>query len=147
MPDAARQNDARTVSKAGTPGLRDRKKAKRRSEILRCAEKLFAAKGIESTTIAAIAEEAGVSAPTVFNYFGSKDNLLSCLIFEGAETSRRRWDKITYSADDNLLETLTNFLCDVSEKTIRIAGKRVWRYAEAANIRRPNTDLRRWTAS
>lgn len=147
MPDAARQNTARNASKAAAPGLRDRKKAKRRHEILRCAEKLFAVQGIEATTVAAIAEEAGVSAPTVFNYFGSKDNLLSCLIFEGAETSRKRWDAITYDPEDNLLETLTTFLSEVSEKTIRIAGKRVWRYAEAANIRRPNTDFEQRFAS
>ncbi|MCB1367769.1 MAG: hypothetical protein KDK00_08405, partial [Rhodobacteraceae bacterium] len=72
---------------------------------------------------------------------------LSCLIFEGAETSRKRWDAITYDPEDNLLETLTTFLSEVSEKTIRIAGKRVWRYAEAANIRRPNTDFEQRFAS
>lgn len=137
MPETPRQ----IVPKPGATGLRDRKKAKRRQVILRAAEKLFAVQGIESTTVAAIADAAGVSTPTVFNYFGSKDNLLSCLIFEGAETSRKRWDGVVYNGDSNLLESLTTFLCDVSDKTIQIAGKRVWRYAEAANIRRPNTDF------
>ena len=60
----------------------------RRQTILHCAEQLFARDGIDATTIAAIAEAADVSPPTVFNYFGSKENILSALVFEGTEKAR-----------------------------------------------------------
>ncbi len=135
MEHPARQFDP----KPHAPGLRDRKKARRRELILHEADKLFTVQGIEATTMAAIADAAGVSPPTVFNYFGSKDNLLSSLIFEGAAASRKRWRDDHKRQDKNLLDALTGFLGDVSDHTIRIAGKRVWRYAEAANIRHPNT--------
>lgn len=126
---------------SGDPGLRDRQKAERREIILRSAEALFAEQGIDSTTISSIADAAGVSPPTVFNYFGTKDNLLNSLIFEGVEVSRRRWASMQMQEHTSLAMSLTSFLAEVTEKTIEIAGKRVWRYAEAAFIRHPNTEF------
>ncbi|HBN31636.1 MAG TPA: hypothetical protein DD416_10555 [Rhodobacteraceae bacterium] len=137
MEHSARQSEDTT----GATGLRGRKKAKRREVILKEAGKLFAAQGIEATTMAAIAEHAGVSPPTVFNYFGSKDNLLNSLIFEGAEATRTRWKGNYNRTDQPLADAITGFLGEVSDYTLRIAGKRVWRYAEAMNIRRPNTEF------
>ncbi len=135
------QQDKQPGLSVATAGLRDRKKAKRRQVILREAAKLFADQGIEATTMAAIADSAGVSPPTVFNYFGSKDNLLSSLIFEGSEASHARFRNADYRADRGLTEILAAFLRGVSENTLKIAGKRVWRYSEAAQIRRPNTEF------
>ena len=57
-------------------GLRERKKAEVRQRILATAAELFGANGLAVTTIENIAERAGVSAGTVYNYFGSKNALL-----------------------------------------------------------------------
>lgn len=57
-------------------GLRDRKKQAVRQRIIEVAEGLFAADGLDATTIEGIAERAEVSAGTVYNYFGSKGALL-----------------------------------------------------------------------
>ncbi|HEY5658357.1 MAG TPA: helix-turn-helix domain-containing protein [Myxococcota bacterium] len=51
------------------------KKAATQSRILRAARALFAQRGYERTTIAAIASEAQVSRATVFWHFGDKANL------------------------------------------------------------------------
>lgn len=118
-----------------------RKKARRRQEILRRAAELFARQGFDATTMAEIAEACGVSPPTVFNYFGSKENILSALIFEGTEQERRQHQRRPRRTGAPFAPMLADFLCEASENTMRIAGKRVWRYAEAANIRRPNSEF------
>jgi AcrR family transcriptional regulator len=55
----------------------------RRQAISRAGVKLFERKGFQSTTIEQIAQEAGVSAPTVFKYFGSKHEILLEMLQEG----------------------------------------------------------------
>src|SRR5262245_49663322 len=57
------------------PGLRERKKALTRQAISDVATRLFMERGFEAVTVAEVAEAAGVSIKTVFNYFGSKEEL------------------------------------------------------------------------
>jgi TetR/AcrR family fatty acid metabolism transcriptional regulator len=54
---------------------RDRQQ-KRSSQILRAAQKVFAAEGYHDATVADVAREAGVSEKTVYEYFPSKEELL-----------------------------------------------------------------------
>lgn len=125
------------------PGLRDRKKARRRDEIVSAARDLFARQGIDATTMADIAAAAEVSAPTVFNYFGSKDGILIAMITEGTQDARERDRALHWRDGIDLTSLLTMLFQRVSTRTLDIAGKRVWRYAEAAAIRHPDTDLAR----
>ncbi|MBK4992418.1 TetR/AcrR family transcriptional regulator [Pseudomonas sp. S37] len=57
-------------------GLREQQKAARREAISEAAVALFARQGYQGTTIEQIAKAAGVSAPTVFAYFKSKQEIL-----------------------------------------------------------------------
>ncbi|WP_050929782.1 TetR/AcrR family transcriptional regulator [Aestuariivita boseongensis] len=120
-----------------------RKKAKRRQTILHIAGQLFNQNGFDATTMADIAAAADISPPTVFNYFGSKDNILSALLFEG--TARERIQHLAQPRQTGLpfANILGDLFCEITENTMRIAGKRVWRYAESANIRRPNSEFQR----
>ncbi|PRX48743.1 TetR family transcriptional regulator [Prauserella shujinwangii] len=58
------------------PGLRERKKQQTRRALIETAYHLFERDGYEPTTVARIAEAAGVSTATFFNYFPSKEDLL-----------------------------------------------------------------------
>lgn len=120
-------------------GLRERKKARRRREILRAAARLFDRQGIDATTLADIARAIGVSPPTVTNYFGAKENILSALIFEGTEKERTQHRARPRRTGIPFAEVVGDLLAECSANTLRIAGKRVWRYAEAANIRAAGT--------
>src|SRR4051794_4917683 len=56
-------------------GLRERKKHRTRREISDVATRLFERDGFETVTLAQIANAADVSVKTIFNYFGSKEDL------------------------------------------------------------------------
>ncbi|MFE7798729.1 TetR/AcrR family transcriptional regulator [Nocardia sp. NPDC057440] len=57
-------------------GLRARKKLQTRQQIVDTAAALFAERGFDSVTVAEIACAANVSEKTVFNYFGTKEDLI-----------------------------------------------------------------------
>lgn len=58
------------------PGLRERKKARTRTEIREHALRLFLEQGYESTTVQQIADAAEVSLSTLFRYFPTKAQLV-----------------------------------------------------------------------
>lgn len=60
---------------SATEGLRERKKRRTRQEISDVATRLFFEHGFEQVTLAQIAAAAEVSVKTIFNHFGSKEDL------------------------------------------------------------------------
>ena len=54
--------------------------AEARQQILAAAESVIARYGVSKTTMDDIGKQAGVSRPTVYRYFGDRDNLLGALI-------------------------------------------------------------------
>lgn len=58
-------------------GLRERKKAKTRAEILRHATRLFREQGFAATTVEQVAQAAEVAPSTVFRYFATKEDLVT----------------------------------------------------------------------
>ena len=69
----------------GAPiGLRERKKRETREALARAGLELFVERGYDATTLADIAEVAGVSTRTIFAYFPSKEDIL----FASFETMR-----------------------------------------------------------
>ena len=57
-------------------GLRERKKQQTRDAIVAEAGRLFGEQGFQATTMEEIAQAAGVSAGTLYNYFGTKNTVL-----------------------------------------------------------------------
>ena len=58
------------------PGLRERKKAAARANVLEVAHRLFHATGFDATTIEQICDEALISKRTFFRYFRDKESLV-----------------------------------------------------------------------
>ncbi|VAW01191.1 hypothetical protein MNBD_ALPHA01-690 [hydrothermal vent metagenome] len=66
--------------KTAEPGLRQRQKARRRENILTAARLLFFRQGYNATSMEAVAEQAEVGVATVYNYFGTKGQLLADIL-------------------------------------------------------------------
>jgi AcrR family transcriptional regulator len=60
-----------------TTGLRERKKARTRRDIADAAARLFAEHGYEQVTVADVARESEVAEQTVYNYFATKERLVT----------------------------------------------------------------------
>jgi AcrR family transcriptional regulator len=61
----------------GAPGLRERKKARTRRHIADAAARLFAEHGYEQVAVSDVAREAEVAEQTVYNYFRTKEQLVT----------------------------------------------------------------------
>lgn len=56
-----------------------------REKILSCAQRLFFEKGYDAVGVQEIVDTAGITKPTMYYYFKSKQGLLECLLSEGAQ--------------------------------------------------------------
>jgi AcrR family transcriptional regulator len=80
--------------------------ARRRRRVLDTAAELFLAHGYAATTVAAVAEGAGVSVETIYKSFGGKPGLVRALIEEGLEgtepePAQQRSDRAAAKASDD----------------------------------------------
>jgi AcrR family transcriptional regulator len=64
------------VGNWGTLGLRERKKARLRQQIIDTSIRLFRRRGYENTRVEDIVQILEISQPTFFRYFPSKDAVL-----------------------------------------------------------------------
>jgi AcrR family transcriptional regulator len=62
------------------PAVSAEDKSRRRDEIMAAAKKVFARNGFQATTVAEVAEQAGLASGSIYWYFDSKDDLFQALI-------------------------------------------------------------------
>jgi AcrR family transcriptional regulator len=114
--------DSETSTQA-RPGRREQNKAEKRRRIVTAATKLFEERGFEATTTAAIAEEAGIGAGTLYLYVSSKEDLLVS-VFRGKVG--QAWDEAFALVDpaapllDQLLATFGH-VTEYHEREPRLA--------------------------
>ncbi|WP_281686794.1 TetR/AcrR family transcriptional regulator [Pseudomonas citronellolis] len=110
-------------------GLRERQKEQRRASILDAALALFDANGYNATTVEQIAASAGVSAPTVFNYFGNKQEILLALLDRAAgaedEGISEAWEVL--SGIDDPVDILCTLYSLVSQRELDALPISIWR--------------------
>jgi len=70
------------ANKAVTPNKRGERS---REAVLDAAERLMAGHGYDAATVAALVDEAGVPASSIYHYFGSKEGVLLAVMQRGAE--------------------------------------------------------------
>jgi len=76
------------------------KAPQRREQLISVATRLFAERGYEATTTAAIAEAAGVTEPILYRHFDSKQGLFVAIVREMSELTLRHWRQLTAGVDD-----------------------------------------------
>ena len=106
------------------PGLRERKKARTRQAIADAAARLFAERGYEQVAVSDVAREAEVSEQTVYNYFQTKEQLVTdrdqLVQDELSRLIRTRAPGTTPAA------AIREFVLDTVEGIRRVPGKQ-WR--------------------
>jgi AcrR family transcriptional regulator len=83
-----------TRPNAGTKGVA---RADREAQIVEVACKVFGESGYAATSVADIAEAAGISKPLIYNYFGSKDGLYAVCIKHAAKVLVREIERTAAS--------------------------------------------------
>jgi AcrR family transcriptional regulator len=123
-------------------GLRERKKARMRQQIIDTTAELIRTRGYEETTIEEIVRRCEVSQPTFYNYFSSKDAVLGALahqVLEAWSTSVEEETKSPASAEDKLRRLYS------AQARWMVADKPVWRaivLSDAMNVyRTPERDV------
>jgi AcrR family transcriptional regulator len=98
-----------------TTGLRERKKQQTREALARAGIELFVERGYDATTLAEIAEAAGVSTRTIFAYFSSKEDIL----FASFQTMREALARALAErpGGKDALTTLRDFILSGHTKT------------------------------
>ena len=87
---------------------KNRDKSKKHAAILDGAVDVFISMGYELASMDKIAETAGVSKRTVYNHFGSKENLFQAIVNDFL-TQRQSLKTIAYNPDQTLEEQLLAF--------------------------------------
>jgi AcrR family transcriptional regulator len=99
------------------PGLRERKKARLRQQIVETALRLFHKRGYESTRIEDIVKVLEISQPTFFRYFPSKDAVLREVGKKGfaCQTERLKLELSTQAATAERLRRFYEAMAKLTE--------------------------------
>jgi TetR/AcrR family transcriptional regulator, regulator of autoinduction and epiphytic fitness len=88
--------------------IKSRDKSKKRARILEGAIDVFISMGYELASMDKCAETAGVSKRTVYNHFGSKENLFQAIVYDFL-SQRQSLKTIIYDTEISLEEQLLAF--------------------------------------
>lgn len=105
-------------------GLRERQKAERRQAISKAAVELFERQGFQNTTIEQIAGQAGVSPPTVFKYFGNKQEIILEILHHADQRAITDTRSLIHQIDDpvealcHLERLLTGYALEVMHPSL-----------------------------
>ncbi|MFJ4375319.1 TetR/AcrR family transcriptional regulator [Pseudomonas japonica] len=107
-------------------GLRGRQKEKRRKAIADAALALFEAQGYQGTTVEQIAAKAEVGVTTVFNYFGTKQQIILEILRQDDELAYPAVVKRLKRMSDPV-EAMTALGVEINLHTLRALPLSVWR--------------------
>lgn len=107
-------------------GKREDNKRQRRLAVLSSARSLFSEYGYNSSTIEKIAEKAGVSTPTIFNYFGNKREIIRTLI-DDADIQAIQDLRPQLRKQDDAVDVLITLYQAIMEYEMNLLPPAVWR--------------------
>ena len=140
-PSSDKHSIAQTNDVERPPGLRQRQKVARQERILVSARSLFNKLDFDNTTMAAIAEHAEVSTPTVFNYFNSKDQLLLALVLQVHHETQEWVHSFAPKPSSELADAISDFLAMYTKMSLKSINRQTWRHVLATRIRMPDSDF------
>lgn len=128
-------------------GLRAQKKADKNRRILEAATTLFRQVGYDSARIEDIAEMAGVSVGTFYNYYKNKGDMLMATVSMEVEEVLAAGDKLIGCELDNVGDALLELIGKYYDHSLTYLSKEMWRTAMSLSIGQPETPFsKRYTA-
>lgn len=128
----------RTLEGVAAVSLRERQKLDRRARIIAAARGLFAESGVENITIEAIADIAGVSSVTVYNYYGTKSGVLLALVAESDRELLETMQRTLVGRSRSLIDLVLGFAGIILDHTLTHLDKAIWRQVIAASVADPD---------
>lgn len=124
-----------TVGTKPDAGLRSRKKALQRQELLNAAMELLSDHGYDETRIEDIARAANVSLKTVYNYFPSKQSIVVEILREDRARMLGEYDSIARNPPKDVTNALLAIIeADIGD-VVTPRRKKLWRELLAAETR------------
>lgn len=128
-------------------GLRAQKKADKNRRILEAATTLFRQVGYDSARIEDIAEMAGVSVGTFYNYYKNKGDMLMATVSMEVEEVLAAGDELIGCELDNVGDALSELIGKYYDHSLTYLSKEMWRTAMSLSIGQPETPFsKRYTA-
>jgi len=115
-------------------GLREKQKEERQRRILEAARQQFRSANYRDVTVEAIAEGAGLSAMTVFNYYGSKGGLLLSLVGESDRHLITKIDALLSAEFDDAKSAVTEYSLTIINHAFSYLDRQTWRHVLATSI-------------
>ncbi|WP_336082003.1 TetR/AcrR family transcriptional regulator [Thalassospira sp. CH_XMU1448-2] len=129
------------------PSLRAQKKADKNRRILEAATTLFRKVGYDSARIEDIAEMAGVSVGTFYNYYKNKGDMLMATVSMEVEEVLAAGDVIIAKKHDQVANALFELIGKYYDHSLTYLSKEMWRTAMSLSIAQPETPFsKRYTA-
>lgn len=115
-------------------GLRERQRRERHTAIVETAGRLFEANGYDATTMEDIANEVGMSTPTIYNYFRAKSDILLSLLEMDKALMEQRIEKIIRKPPDDPVDAVFLLIKTDLLYGYDATNKRIWRLISAAAL-------------
>jgi AcrR family transcriptional regulator len=128
-------------------GLREQQKQQRQSRILEVARQKFHSNRYRDVTIESIADEAGLSAMTVFNYYGSKGGLLLSLVAESDRHLMFKIKALLESEFESAKTAVTDFSQIIFDHAFSYLDRSTWRHVLAISIQEGGSSFGRGYAA
>ncbi|MEQ8931887.1 MAG: TetR/AcrR family transcriptional regulator [Silicimonas sp.] len=122
-------------------GLRKQQKLDRSMRILEIARTRFHKEGYDTVTIESIAAEAGLSAVTIYNYYGSKANLLLELVRESDVRLIEKLRELISDLPEAMIDSVSRFGSIMRHHAMTYLAKPTWREVLAASILQGGTQF------
>ena len=128
-------------------GQRAQKKADKNRRILEAATTLFRKVGYDSARIEDIAEMAGVSVGTFYNYYKNKGDMLMATVSMEVEEVLAAGEGIIAKKHDQVASALFDLIGKYYDHSLTYLSKEMWRTAMSLSIAQPETPFsKRYTA-
>ncbi len=120
-------------------GLRARHKADRQARILQAAVTLFRRDGYRAARIEDLAEMADVSPGTVYNYYGTKGDILIATVAMEVEEVLGAGAAIVADPPKGVQEAIIDLISVYYDHSLKYLSKEMWRTAMALSVEAPHT--------